>query len=105
MALPVAYYRAKALSVPAINLSDRRTAEQRVTRWAILRDLEAVLYGSIDTSTGAVHRLMGRESLCVDATLWRTAHCKHGLDALSPSFTCRSATALTIRRAGVNPNP
>jgi hypothetical protein len=63
MALPVAYYRVGALSVPAIDLPDRRTAEQRVTRWALLRDLEAVLYGSINTSTGAVHRLMGRESL------------------------------------------
>jgi hypothetical protein len=64
MALPVAWFRVVDLSIPVFDMPDRRTPDNRVVRWVFLRDLEAALYGN-NTSTGALHRLMARESLCV----------------------------------------
>jgi hypothetical protein len=62
--LEVAYFRVQGLSVPVLTLADRRLPEHRRTRWCFLRDMEAVLYGNAN-STGAMHRLLARESLCV----------------------------------------
>ena len=60
--LEVAYFRVQGLSVPVLTLPDRRLPEPRRTRWCFLRDMEAVLYGNAN-STGAMHRLLARESL------------------------------------------
>jgi len=62
--LEVAYFRVQGLSVPVLTLPDRRLPEHRRTRWCFLRDMEAVLYSNAN-STGAMHRLLARESLCV----------------------------------------
>ena len=64
--LAVTFVRVQALSVPVMTLPDRRAPDGgHPVKWVFLRDLEAALYGNPGASTGAVHRLLGRESLYV----------------------------------------
>jgi hypothetical protein len=103
--LEVAYFRVQGLSVPVLTLPDRRLPEHRRTRWCLLRDMEAVLYGNAN-STGAIHRLLARESLCVP----QPRHCPRSdwrapttTDPSPPSLrpTCSLPTTLSLQKSSV----
>ena len=60
MAVNIARFNCQGRPLTVLDLPDRRAAAQRHVRFLFLSDLEKVLYGG---STGAIYRLLQRESM------------------------------------------
>ena len=60
MAVSIARFNCQGRPLTVLDLPDRRAAAQRHVRFLFLSDLEKVLYGG---STGAIYRLLQRESM------------------------------------------
>ena len=60
MAVSIARFNCRGRPLAVLDLPDRRAAAQRHVRFLFLSELEKVLYGG---STGAIYRLLQRESM------------------------------------------
>lgn len=60
MAVSIARFNCQGRPLAVVDLPDRRAAAQRHVRFVFLSELEKVLYGG---STGAIYRLLQRESM------------------------------------------
>ena len=92
--MEVSWFRCLSRSLPVLTLPDRRTPANRPTKFVFLYDIERILYGDTGHSTGAVHRLLQRESLSQTVvSLKRSSVSDH-----APTALC---TAVTDGRLGV----